>query len=398
MAIRIRAALFVLLISFGSMASAATPVLEHASPAQIQQLSAPAGLAGPSGPALILRVLTPDGPLDLELVPATQMQSEAARMVAAVRDGRTRLYRGQVSGQPESWARMSRIDGAWLGAIQVNGKLWLLDPARLHPQLARSLGLGEQDTLVFTLDDFQGLGPIDAGGVLPPAAALSRWSAAGGARADTQTGSTRFLGVTLVLDTEFQSRYGANAADVAVGILNIVDGFYSAQAETQVYLYALVSLASNGTMTATKAEDLLDAFSKYSQTSLPFSGVAHLLSGKDFDGSTIGLAWTGVADPAYVDTVCNSFYGTGVDQQTFSAAASAATLAHEMGHNYGARHDHDGNACPSSGYIMNASTNIGNPPTQFSTCSLDYFVDYQSVHTTPCLTDPPDVIFVDGFE
>ncbi len=378
----------------GSAAMAAAPVLQQASPAHV---AATTSLA--NAPATLhLEVDTPDGPLGLNLRPATRMQSQAARVVAAVREGRTRLYKGRVAGRPASWVRMARIDGAWLGAIAVDGKLWLLDPARQHPQLARSLGLSDKDSLVFTLDDFRGLDVIDDGGVLPPAT-TSRSLAYGISDAPrNRTASSYHLGVTLVLDTEFQAHYGANAQSTAVGILNIVDGFYTAQADTQVYLYDLVSLASDGSLTSTDPQALLNAFASYSQASLPFSGLAHLLSGKDFDGSTIGLAWTGVADPGYADTVCNSYYGTGVDQQTFSAAASAATLAHEMGHNYGAAHDGDGNSCPVSGYIMNATTNTGNPPTQFSGCSLDYFVAYRSVHSTPCLAAPPDVIFNNGFE
>ena len=142
-----------------------------------------------------------------------------------------------------------------------------------------------------------------------------------------------------------------------------------------------------------------------SQNSLPFSGLAHLLSGKDFDGSTIGLAWVGA--PNYANTLCNPEYGNGVDQVTYSAAASAATLAHEMGHNYGALHDNDGpdnaaglpgNSCPSSGYIMNASTNVGHPPTQFSSCSLDYFAGYLASHSASCLNGRPDLIFNNGFD
>ena len=384
-------ALFLLLISFGGKALATIPVLQNALPAQVRPVSALAGNSGQHVHALNLRVETPDGPLELLLTPASRMQAQAATMVAGIRDGHTRLYRGSVAGQAGSWVRMAYIDGAWLGAIRVADKLWLMDPARQHPQLASRLGLGRQDSLVFTLDDIHGLGPMDLGGVAPPPGALPAPMAVTGATADAQAGTTRYLGVTLVLDTEFQNHYGATAKDIAVAMLNIVDGFYSSQVDTEVYLYALQSLASNGTLTDTDSGKLLDAFRTWLTGSpVPFSGLAHLLSGKDFEGSIVGRAWVG--------SLCSPTYGSGVDQLTFSTAGGAAILAHEMGHNYGADHDSDGNSCPASGYIMNASTNITHPPTQFSTCSLDYFADYLSTHSATCLAAPPNAIFNDGFD
>lgn len=138
------------------------------------------------------------------------MQAQAAPMVSAIRDGRTRLYRGIVVGQPTSWVRLSLIGGAWLGAIQVADKLWLLDLAHQHPQLAARSGLGSQDSLVFTLDDFQGLGPIDHGGVPPPPGAMTNFAAPTDRNLNTQRTSDNqyYLGVSLVLDTEFQSQCG----------------------------------------------------------------------------------------------------------------------------------------------------------------------------------------------
>lgn len=240
---------------------------------------------------------------------------------------------------------------------------------------------------------------MDFGGIAPPPGALTKALAPTGAKTEAQTNAAYYLGVTLVLDTEFQAHYAPNAPSTAVGILNIVDGFYSVQADTHVYLYALKTLASNGTLTITHPSTLLDAFSLYSQQSLPFSGVAHLLSGKDFNGNTVGLAWIG--------TLCSSSHGTGVDEVTYSPAAGAATLAHEMGHNYGALHDSagpnsnaglPGNSCPASGYIMNAFTSLNSPPSEFSGCSLDYFHSYLTNNSASCLAPRPDRIFADGFD
>ncbi len=370
---------------------AAKAVLNQATAAHVRPATALAASTTIPADSLALRIDTPDGPLDLVLAPATQMQAQAAPMVPAIRDGRTHLYRGIVAGQPTSWARMSRIDGAWLGAIQVEGKLWLLDPARQHPQLASRLGLGTQDSVVFTMNDFQGLGPMDFGGVAPPPEALTKAAMPAGVTIEAQTSATHYLGVTLVLDTEFQTHYSPNARSTAIGILNIVDGFYSAQVDTHVYLHALELLASNGTLTATDPNILLPAFRAWLDGSpVPFSGVAHLLSGKDFKDNIVGLA--------YIGALCWKGWGSGVDQLTFSAAGGAAILAHEMGHNYGANHDSDGNSCPASGYIMNAISYLGHPATEFSTCSLSSFSSYLVNNSPSCLLPRPDRIFDNSFD
>ncbi len=90
-------------------------------------------------------------------------------------------------------------------------------------------------------------------------------------------------------------------------------------------------------------------------------------------------------------------YGTGIDQVTFSQAFGGATLAHEIGHNFDADHDSQGNACPASGFIMAAIINTGAPSSQFSTCSLSYFDQYLTAPLT-CLNGPPDPIFASGFQ
>jgi hypothetical protein len=385
-----------LLASLALDAVAAPPQLERASDAHITVTADNTTAAAASG-GQQLEVTLPDGThLTLSLHPQTRLMQQAARYVAAVREGNTRVYAGTVPGHPDSWVRMTRIGDAWLGAIRDGTKVWLLDPARNHATLAATIGAPSPATLVFSMDDINGLPDFgdDARPVPRVASPAPLAARLQGALAATSTYS---LGVSLVLDTEFQQKYGANASSTAVGILNIVDGFYSAQANTDLSLYSLQSLSADGTLTSTDVNDLLDAFSEYSSASVPFSGLAHLLSGKDFDGGTVGLGWVGVSEPGYVPTLCDSYYGTGVDQATFSAAASAAILAHEMGHNYGADHDGDGNACASSGYIMEATTDIGNPPTSFSTCSLDYFAQYIAARQPACLAQS-DLIFANGFE
>ena len=80
--------------------------------------------------------------------------------------------------------------------------------------------------------------------------------------------------------------------------------------------------------------------------------LAHLFTGKQIDGSVIGIAWLGV--------VCNSSYGYGLSQSDFNANFASATdlTAHELGHNWSANH------CTCPAYTMNpyiTSTNTFEP-------------------------------------
>lgn len=341
--------------------------------------------------AMHLRV---DGlPVRLALQRHARLEAELAPFAPAVASGAHRYYRGRIDDRADSWARLALIDGAWTGALWDGATLWLLDPARQHAAQARSQGIEPDATVVFPLAAVQLPGGFDFGpaGRAPSAGPAIGYPDLAPASGALPAGISRFLRVTLVLDTEFQARYGATSASVAGAVLNIVDGVYSAQAGVDVSLLHLRALAGNGTLTSSNPNALLDAFRAWVNAgNVPVSGVAHLLSGKDFDGSTVGLA--------YLGTVCNSNgYGTGINQVTFSQAFGGATLAHEIGHNFNAEHDSQGNACPSSGFIMAAVINTGAPFSQFSSCSLAYFSQYLAAPLT-CLNGPPDPIFGNGFQ
>ena len=100
-----------------------------------------------------------------------------------------------------------------------------------------------------------------------------------------------------------------------------------------------------------------------------------VLSGHDFDGGTIGLAWMG--------TVCDLGFSTWAQnvnevRYTNTLRYSAATVAHEIGHNLGFPHDGDGDSgtesCPAAGLIMAALAGT-ELETQWSTCSKDVYND-----------------------
>ena len=111
------------------------------------------------------------------------------------------------------------------------------------------------------------------------------------------------------------------------------------------------------------SDELLDEVTDWA-TSVQNAGVDVLsvLSGHNFDGGTIGLAYTGGA--------CTD-YATNVNEvnPANSLRYSAATVAHEIGHNLGFLHDGDEDNCPDTGLIMAAKAGY-ELETEWSTCTV----------------------------
>jgi hypothetical protein len=109
---------------------------------------------------------------------------------------------------------------------------------------------------------------------------------------------------------------------------------------------------------------LLDQLSEYRlQTPAHNSrGLTHLYTGRNFDTSTVGIAWRGA--------LCDRYFGAGLSQGRAGLITDSLIAAHEIGHNFGAEHDgQPGSSCADEAetYIMAPSVN-GND--QFSACSI----------------------------
>ncbi|XP_064376998.1 disintegrin and metalloproteinase domain-containing protein 19 isoform X2 [Dromaius novaehollandiae] len=112
---------------------------------------------------------------------------------------------------------------------------------------------------------------------------------------------------------------------------------------------------------------------------------AQLITGVPFQGTTVGLA--------PVMAMCSDFQSGGVNMDhSDNAIGVAATIAHEMGHNFGMNHDSTG-CCTTSaedgGCIMASAT--GHPfPKVFNQCNRKELEKYLQSGGGMCLSNMPD--------
>src|SRR5690606_35202594 len=194
----------------------------------------------------------------------------------------------------------------WQGAWFDGRELYLLDPAPTMktlgrvPRGSRHVAYRLSDLLIDGLHDDSVHAPRS----------LHDWMRSLGEQA-LGKGLLRRLELTVVTDTEFTTKHGDRRDTVILGLMNIVDGIYQGQLNVEITVGHVRHLADNGTLTMTVptgSGGLLGAFRTYMTTgagrNIPKGGLTHLFSGKDFDGSTAGVA--------FLDVLCSSSWGYGI--------------------------------------------------------------------------------------
>ena len=153
-------------------------------------------------------------------------------------------------------------------------------------------------------------------------------------------------------DYEFFQTWGSigEVEDRINDIINAVNLQYESEVTISHEITAIiVRTAEPDPYTETLASALLDEFRSHWNANHDNiqRDVAHLFSGKELNGTTIGIAW--------VSAVCTSF-AYGLVESDFSGNFACVTdvSAHELGHNWGASHC----SCPS--YTMNPSASCAN--------------------------------------
>jgi len=319
------------------------------------------------------------------------------------------FLKGTLAGIPGSWVRLNRIDGRFSGGFFDGEELYLVDSAAalLPPEHDAAAG---DATIVFRLSDLDLPIHLDDGAV----AAAENPSVT----AETTTyddfakhlrevammadGAMFDMPLTIVSDVRFSDRHGSNTASVVAGRINFIDGIYSNQAGVGIALWHHQILSTDGSLTSGDAPELLEQFGTFFRegdgSDIPFRGLAHLFTGRDIfivDGE--GNQQSGIVGIAYLDVLCSPAFGFGIDEDLAAETVSALVFAHEVGHNFAARHDDNPDACPADTMpgIMNSSINGSQ---DFSDCSLEAMDP--AVAEASCLIEATssDLVFADGFE
>ncbi|SDD09173.1 M12 family metallo-peptidase [Aquimonas voraii] len=318
-------------------------------------------------------------------------------------------YEGEIEGIEGSWLRLSLIDGRYSGAYFDGTELVLLDRAdTLAASLVKRAPASADTLLAYRLRDVELPGLVDDV-VAVPGYPLKTGSARtsyenfarhlrGAAAGPGKLGSpVRQLAVTVVTDTEFGSVHGGNRDAVVASRINVVDGIYSDQFQTRIVVGTLRHLSDNGTLNTTVvsgSDTLLTRFRTYmtsgAGSNIPKGGLNHLFSGKDFDGNTVGVA--------YLSVLCSTSFGYGINQVRAANTTTALTIAHEMGHNFGASHDgQSGSVCESQtgSWLMSPSLNGSSTFSPCARTSIEPRIQ-QAACFQPVVV--PGAVFRNGFE
>jgi hypothetical protein len=281
------------------------------------------------------------------------------------------LYKGRLSDMPGSWLRLTNVDGGGYGAISDGSDVYAIAPARaISAMLQERVPGGPDATLIYRAADVDsGLGPGFCIATAPeePVSGAVQYAELTQELAAPATAAallaTRELAIGLVADVQFGQRFG-DATGVMLSRLNTVDGIFAAQVGVSIQATQLRVLEDNGGLKSTDANTLLKqlATMRSSTQELRSLGLTHLMTGRDLDGTTAGIA--------YIDNVCGNGFSASLSEQGFDPWIGALVAAHEIGHNFGALHDGEADSpCASTPRTFLMAPSI-NGSGEFSQCSL----------------------------
>lgn len=314
---------------------------------------------------------------------------------------RYELYRGRIAGEPRSWVRLTRVGAQLQGMIWDGRELYVIEPARvLGAHLLRPLEVSGDAPVMYRYADTESdIGPAFCA-VLEPQQSSSASEASDAARLPPNAPSVEYqklleelqaaaaavvtgqMEVGVIGDFEF---FGANSGDpegAALARMNVVDGIFSDQVGVRLVFPVLRFFQNvNDGFDETAPMTLLNLFADHKQASADIRnrGVAHLLTGQNLDGTTVGIAFRG--------SICNDRFGVSLSQTPgLSLGQSALVIAHEIGHNFGAEHDSEaGSVCESTGPGFLMATQLNGSST-FSQCSLDTMAPFVDAAPASCIS------------
>ncbi|XP_042344180.1 disintegrin and metalloproteinase domain-containing protein 28 [Plectropomus leopardus] len=310
----------------------------------------------------------------------TYYRDDGTQVTTAPNDIDHCYYHGSIVNDSESSVSISTCDGL-RGYFRMSAQRYLIEPLS---------GGDEGDHAVMTFDNKTftpavcGVTNTSWSDDYEPPTSRSRSRSAGSSIVYQQ----KYIELFLVADNRAYVKSKRDQTELRKRVFEIVNFVNMAYKPLRTFV-ALVGLeiwSNRDLITVTPpAGANLNAFMTWRNTELlkrKKHDNAHLISGIDFEGATVGLAFIG--------TLCSGHSVGVVQDHNDRAIAVGATLAHEMGHNLGMDHD-DSSACACAGdsCIMAAALSW-NVPRTFSSCSSNNYEKYLISRTPGCLLDKPD--------
>jgi hypothetical protein len=304
----------------------------------LQELSLPAQ----AGASFAVPVALDGAPMQLLLSPYS-LRSPTFQLLVQVEGGAivqqapapAATYRGEVEGVPGSVVSASLIDGQLSALIRLAPGLPVFG---VQPASAAVPGAPRRLHAVYSSLDRTALDAdcgTDTSGPWVPQPPVP----AGPADAD------KVCEIACDADVEFYNKNSSSVSSTQADIenvLNAVEAIYQADVGIQYTITTiLVRTVESDPYSTTSPGSLLSQFSGHwnsSQGAIP-RDVAHLFTGKNLDGSVIGIA--------NLNVICNksSAYGLSQSKYTSSMLYRAGLTAHEVGHNWSAQHCNGASDC-----------------------------------------------------
>lgn len=303
-----------------------------------------------------------------------------------------RTYKGTVKGLPAAQARMTIDEETVEGLIVTPNELFFLEPGKNFSRNA-----AKSDFVFYAASDVKEspgeCGTTMAEMVEQHSANVSNKSSAKSPQPEAVFGPVLEIGIATEADFEYFTALGSEAAAAAkiVEIMGQVDAIYNVQMglkfmvmHTRVWTTASDPYTTPvAPATTIDASTALNEFRTYYNANAPAAAAgrdaAHLFMGRDFTGSTIGIAFR----PGLECPFDPSGFAYGISQHLTSGNANLAGLtAHEIGHNLNAAHVNSAQGADCTSSLMNPNIS---PSQNFCQFSRDEITDH-AIAESACLT------------
>ena len=288
------------------------------------------------------------------------------------------FYHGYVEGVPESLVALSTCAGGFQGMLRINDFTYEIKPIRHSTTF---------EHLVYKINTKETqFSPIRCGLTNKAAHQQLEFEEAEKLTLKQNSAYNRwahlwFLELVVVVDHNFfiysQSNFSKVQENVFV-VVNIVDSMYQ-QLGTYVILMGIEIWNYGNVFPLISIEQVLEDFSQWKQISL---------SQLQYDAAHIFIenSLISVLGIAYVAGICHPPLDCGVNNFKGDPwSVFALTVAHELGHTLGMKHDEEFCVCGQSACIMNA---IRLPAERFTNCSYAEFTK-TTLNQGSCLHNLP---------